>query len=93
MKVFPVLGFIITLALLALYVFQVNALVLETFQVQSYQKKVQDLTKVNRDLQVQLTKVDYLENLYQKGATLGFVRAKAVNYLQVAKDSLAAKNP
>ncbi|TSC74839.1 MAG: hypothetical protein G01um101430_758 [Parcubacteria group bacterium Gr01-1014_30] len=93
MKIFYTFGFIFTFVLLALYVFQVNAMILETFQVQSYQKKAEELAENNRSLEVKVTKVSYLENLERRSQELGFERVGLVNYIQIAKDSLAAKSP
>lgn len=93
MKLPYITGFILTAALLAFYVFQVNALVLEKFQVQSYQKKTEELQAINRDLQLRLTRVNYPENLAQKSRDMGFERTEIINYVQLTDEALAAKRP
>ncbi len=81
----------LTLALLALYVIQTNAMILEGYQIQGYQKKLNDLYLQNEVLKIKLTQTNYLRNIEEKVQELGFERIGQIHYIQLIEDQVATK--
>lgn len=91
MKIIYIPGLVIITALVFLYIFQVNSLIVESYQTQSYQKKISELKEQNKDLKIKLTKTNYLEDVVLKSKELGFQRGGPVKYIQVSDGMVAAR--
>jgi len=91
MKLFYTFGFVLVLTLLVFYVFQLNTLISQTHKVQLYQERLQELSESNKVLEVQLAKLNYLDNIPAKSQELGFERVGAINYIQVLDTVAAAR--
>ncbi len=93
LKFFWSLGFILIALLLGLYVFQINALISDTYRVQLHQKSIYELSEGNRILEINSAKLNYLQNLTEKSEALGLERIETINYIHVIDTSVAAKQP
>lgn len=91
MRIIYILEFILITALISLYIFQINSLILESYQTQSYQKKIAELKEQNRVLEIKLTKTNYLEDMASKSKELGLERGGDVHYIQVSQGTVAAR--
>jgi hypothetical protein len=93
LKIFWAFCFILIITLLGFYVFQINALISGTHQLQLHQNKMAEISELNRGLEISLAKLNYLQNITSKSEELGFERIKAIHYIQVIDGNLAAKKP
>lgn len=94
LKIFWALGFIFILFLLVFYVFQINALTSEDYQLQSFQKKVNQFSESNKALKVDLAYMNSLENVeskFDKFQELGFEEIRKIHYIQILDGSVVVK--
>jgi hypothetical protein len=59
--------------------------------IKSYQNKIDNLIKENKDLEVNLAQISYLENIQQKTKELNFKETQTIKYIQILDSSLAKK--
>lgn len=89
-SVFFLLSFALAFTLLGFYIFQTNALMLETWQLQLYQQKISDLAKIDTSLEIKQTTASYLNNMEPKIKELGLERINTVKYIHVIESAVAA---
>lgn len=92
LKVFWILSFISILALLAFYVFQVNALTQEIYFSQSYEKKANQLSQENRFLEINFSRANSLKNIESYVQAQNFEKIGKVEYIRVLESTVAAKS-
>ncbi len=90
-RVFILLGFCAALSLSVLYVFQINRMVQGAYLINSYQKQINELTQTNKNLEINLAKISYLENIQNKTQELNFQKVEKIKYVQILASSLAKK--
>lgn len=90
-KVFLVLSFCLTLFFLVFYVFQVNEMLRDGYLMKSYQKKVDTLLRENKNLEISLAQISYLENIQKKTQELSFKNIQTIKYIQILDSSLAKR--
>lgn len=90
LRAFWTSAFVSIAALLGFYIFQINAFVSETWQIRSYQQKISELAQINSALEIQRTKVNYLNNLEPKIKELGFEKIDVLRYIQIIDSAVAA---
>jgi hypothetical protein len=88
-KAFIALGFCAVLSLSVLYVFQINRMVQGSYLTKSYQKQINDLIQVNKNLEINLAQISYLENIQNKTQELNFQKVEKIKYVQILGSSLA----
>ncbi len=79
------------LSLSVLYVFQINRMVQGAYLIKSYQKQVNELTQVNKNLEINLAQISYLENIQDKTEELNFQKVQEIKYVQILDNSLAKR--
>lgn len=90
-KMFLLFGFCLVLFLSILYVFQVNQIIKADYLIKDYQKKINNLVQENKNLEVNLAQISYLENIQKKTQELNFQKIQTIKYIQVLDSSLANK--
>ena len=90
-KLFVSVGFCLVLALSVFYVYQINSMISSNYGIKSYQKQINTLTTENKNLEVKLAQISYIENVKQKTAELGFSKVQTVKYIQILDSSLAQR--
>lgn len=59
--------------------------------IKSYQKKMETLLQENKNLEINLAQISYLDNIQKKTAELDFEKIKTVKYIHILDNSLAKK--
>lgn len=81
----------LTIILSIFYIFQISSVVSESYQVQKYQKKINELAEENKFLEINSIKVNSLENIDGRIQELGFERVGKIHYIQVLEGSVVTK--
>lgn len=90
LKILWVFALVLIITLLVLYLFQISYLTARTYQLQSYQEKIAELSETKKILEINSAKLNYLENITSKGEELGLERIDTINYIQVIDAAVAA---
>lgn len=90
-KAFISLGFCVVLVLSVLYVSQINRMVQGAYVIKDFQKQVNELTQVNKNLEINLAQISYLENIQAKTQELNFQKVEKIKYVQILGSSLAKR--
>lgn len=90
-KIIWFLGFILALVLLVFYIFQVNLMTKEIYSIQNYQRKINDLSRENKILEINLSQQNSLSNIETLARGLNFEKVDKIRYIQVL-ESQVAKN-
>ena len=91
LKFFLILNSILIIIFLVFYIFQVNALISEGYQIQNYQKKIEKLTSENKILEINSFKMNSLENIENKIQNLGFQKTDKIYYIQILEGQMVSK--
>jgi len=89
-KVFLTIIFISILAPLVFYIFQVNTLANETYLIQSWEKKLSQLSGENETLEVNFSKANSLSNIENYLQNQNFEKVSQVKYIHILESSVAA---
>ena len=84
--------FFVALALLILYVWQINDLTHGSYLINSYQKQISDLSRENKNFQVSFAESSFLGQALEKIEALNFQKTTSVKYIQIL-DSAAQAVP
>lgn len=90
-KALLLFGFCGVLFFSVLYVFQINEMIRGGYVIKSYQTQIDNLIQENKNLEVKLAQISYLENIQNKAAKLNFIRVKKIGYIQILDSSLAQR--
>ncbi len=90
-KLVLLLGFCLVLFLSVLYIFQVNRTVESGYLTRNYQSTLAKLIQKNKNLEVNLSKISYIENIEAKAVEMNFQRVSKIQYIQVLDSSLAQR--
>jgi low affinity Fe/Cu permease len=88
-KMIYMAAFAISLVMLVVYIFGINALTEGTYSIKSYNKQIKSLMAQNSDLQIQSTQSSYLGLTEQKARELNFQKSSNITYVQVMEGSFA----
>ena len=91
LRVFAVLIFISIISLLVFYIFQINNIIFNGYQIKDFQKRLDIMAKENRILEINYSQTRALENIEMKVQELGFEKVGKINYFQVLENSMAIK--
>jgi len=83
LKTFWILSIILTITLLVFYIFQINLMTKETYLIQEYQKKIGELSRENKILEINLSQQNSLSNIETLIKNLNFEKIDKIHYLQV----------
>lgn len=59
--------------------------------MKNYQKKIDNLISENKNLEVNLAQISYLENIQKRTKELNFEKTKSIKYIQILDNSLAKR--
>lgn len=90
-KIFLFLGFCSILFLSVMYIFQVNQIMKDGYSIKSYQTKLDNLIKENKNLEMSLSQMSYMDKVQGKVQELGFQKVQTVEYIQILESSLAKR--
>lgn len=90
-KCFCILGALIIFLLLGFYVYQVNAETSERYSIQDHQKKVSELSKENKDLEINLAQVGSLSSIAESIEELNFEKTERIEYIKVVDTLMVIK--
>lgn len=88
LKLFWITSFILIITLLGLYIFQVNYLTYETYQLQNSQKKINELSFENEILGIKLAKLNSLVNIETLIEEFNFEKADKIHYIQISESQI-----
>lgn len=91
LKIFWILSFSLILSLSAFYVFQVNSVVSENYQIQNYQRKLNEFSQENGTLEINSAQVNSLGNVEKQIQELGFEKVGKIHYLRVLETQVVTK--
>lgn len=83
LTVFSIISFLV------FYIFQITTTISEGYQIQSYQKKISNLSQENKNLEVSVAMANSLEDINNKMQELGFEKMTKVYYIQLLETSVA----
>lgn len=92
LKIFWILSFVLIISLLIFYIFQVNALTVETYQIHNFQKKISTILKENESLRISSAKLNSSSNLETLIKDFGFEKTEKIHYIQILGGQVAT-NP
>ena len=90
-KSFYFLSAIVLFTLLVFYIFQVTSLAKETFLLQNYQKRINELARDNENLEIDLAQTNSLEKIGKLAESLNFAKTDKVRYLQLIEGQVVSK--
>ncbi|MEK7519522.1 MAG: hypothetical protein AAB565_01930 [Patescibacteria group bacterium] len=91
LKSFYFLSTVLLSSLLVFYIFQVTFLAKETFLLQNYQKRANELARDNENLEVGLSQGNSLEKIGSLVGSLNFEKSDKVRYLQILEGQVVSK--
>ena len=91
LPLFWALGIISIVAFSVFYIFQVNTEVSERYLIQKYEKKINELSKENKNLEVGSAQVTSLDKVIEQIASLNFEKTDKIHYIRVLETQVVAK--
>ena len=82
---------ILTLSLLVVCIFQINAYTKEVYLIQNYEKKLNQLTRENKILEVNFSEVNSLNNVGNYVQNNVFEKANKIDYIRLLESTALAK--
>jgi len=89
LKIFWTFTFILTISLLVLYVFQINALTGESYLLTKQEKKLTEIKKESEILKIDFAKANSLANIENYFQNRGFEKTNEVKYIRILETSVA----
>ena len=91
LKLFWLLSFLSIIALLAFYIFQVNAAVSERYLIQEYEKKISGISKESQSLVISSAQAGSLDKVEELLETLNFEKINKIHYIQILDTQVVTK--
>lgn len=82
---------LLIIGLLGFYVFQANAEISERFLIEEYNKKIQELSKENKVLEIGFAKNGSLDRMKELASSLGLEKVDKIHYIKVVETQVVAK--
>lgn len=86
-----VMSALLIAGLLSLYVFQVVSITQNTFLGRDFQKRVSELSDINKSLEINFSQMNILKNIEKVAVELSFEKPQKVHYIRVLEGSVATK--
>jgi energy-coupling factor transporter transmembrane protein EcfT len=83
--------FLIILSLLIVCIFQLNAYTKEFYLIQNYEKKLNQLTQENKNLEINFSQANSLKHLGSYLENQVFEKAERIEYIRVLEGTVLAK--
>jgi len=90
-RLFSAVGIILIAACLVFYIFQVNKEVSERYLVQQYEKKINELSKENKNLELESAQAASLNKILEQVASLNFEKTDKIHYIRIVGTQVVAK--
>jgi len=88
LKLFWVLSLILILILLMFYIFQFNVLTSESYKIQNSQKKINELSFENENLEIQLAEINSLANIETLIKEFDFEKVDKIHYIKILESQI-----
>jgi hypothetical protein len=86
------IGFALILSLLVIYIIQVGGLAREKYLLRAYEKELVFLSKNNKFLDIDFSKMNSLSHIDQVLAkNSGFIKTNNVKYIKIAESSIVSR--
>lgn len=83
LKLFWFLSFLSIVALLAFYIFQVNAAVSERYLIKEYEKRIGEVSRESQNLVISSAQISSLNKVEELLETFNFEEINKIHYIQV----------
>jgi len=90
LKIFWLLNILLIFSFLIFYIVQVNIIFLKTNLIQKYEKKLDEITKENKDLKISLVQTDYSKDIEDQINELGFEKISNIQYINFITENTFA---
>jgi len=91
LKAVWLLGLSLIFSLIGFYIFQVSAVTQASFAIANYEKKISDLDKEFKNLQLSFSDASSLSSLEETLVAKGYEKVGKIQYIQVLENTVAAK--
>jgi len=91
LKALWIFGFIFILSVLAVSILQINFYSKEVYLIHNYEQKIAQLTKLNKALEIDFSKVNSLGNVGSYVQNNVFVKTDKVEYISLLEGTALAK--
>lgn len=88
-KIFWTGGFILTIALVSLYILQLNAVTALAYHIVDHEDQLQYLREENADLQTKVRQSTTLEDLKKLASELQFEKITHISYVRILNTNVA----
>ena len=86
-----VASFIVITSLIIFYIFQISKITSASFSVSQYEKIITQLSQENKNLEINLSQINYLANLENILKKFNYEKVGKVYYIRMADDKMAVK--
>lgn len=91
LKWIRILGAITLFSLLAFYVYQINAETSEKYSIQDYQGRISEISKENKNLEINSAQAGSLDSIAQTIKGLEFEETGEIHYIQVLEAQVVTR--
>jgi len=91
LKLCILFGIIFIIALLGLYVFQVNDVARGTYLIKQYERQLSVIAQENSGLKINFSKSNSLDNIEALAKSLDFEKAGGAKYIQILGSQVVAR--
>lgn len=90
-KIFLVFSILLLVLLLGFYVFQVNTEVSERYSIQKYERQISEISKENKNLEIQAVQTASLDKIAELLEPLNFQKTDKIHYIRILDTKVVAK--
>lgn len=91
LNIFWFLGFMSIASLLVFYIFQVTSEASARYSIQKYEKKLGEISKENKILEIGAVETNSLNNVLAEIGKFNFEKVEKINYIQVINNQVVVK--
>lgn len=88
---FCILSVLVMMLLLVYYIFQVNTEISERYSLWEMERKVSEISKENKTLEINSSQVNSLEKLTELLDNLNFQKSDKISYIRILGNQVVAK--
>ena len=91
LRILRILAVLMIISFLGLYIYQVNAETSERYLVQEYQKKISEISKENKILEINSAQIASLDNITRLLEELDFEKTGKIHYIRALDAQVVTK--
>jgi len=91
LMIFKIVTFISIFCLLSLSILQIGFLTKEFYLIKNYERRLTELSKENKILEIDFSKMNSLANIENYLLNEKFVKINGIKYIQIMESSIATK--